>query len=213
MVKVDDKLSFYLNGELIDEKEIGLEIYNYTTDYFYIGVGNPNEEINKFYFKGLISEFAVWNIGLDENNVKEIYENSYYKSILNDYRRYNKSKYLKCYYDFKNFRDNVIQDLSGNKNNGFIYECEDGYLINKFETEIVVPNRREGKFKTLKHKSNSTIGNSWVHYETRKNQKRFYNEMKGNIVDLNIDGLNSCRYKLIDEEILTDKTKLIKVEL
>ena len=37
--------------------------------------------------------------------------------------------------------------------------------------------------------------------------------MKGNIVDLNIDGLNSCRYKLIDEEILTDKTKLIKVEL
>ena len=213
MAKVDDKLSFYLNGELIDEKEIGLEIYNYTTDYFYIGVGNPNEEINKFYFKGLISEFAVWNIGLDENNVKEIYENSYYKSILNDYRRYNKSKYLKCYYDFKNFRDNVIQDLSGNKNNGFIYECEDGYLINKFETEIVVPNKREGKFKTLKHKSNSTIGNSWVHYETRKNQKRFYNEMKGNIVDLNIDGLNSCRYKLIGEEILTDKTKLIKVEL
>ena len=86
-------------------------------------------------------------------------------------------------------------------------------MINKFETEIVVPTRRDGKFKTLKHKSNSTIGNSWVHYETRKNQKRFYNEMKGNIVDLNIDGLNSCRYKLIEEEKLTDKTKLIKVEL
>ena len=28
------------------------------------------------------------------NNIKEIYENSSVKSILNDYRRYNKSKYL-----------------------------------------------------------------------------------------------------------------------
>ena len=67
--------------------------------------------INESYHFYAYQKFAnvlINTIGLDENNVKEIYENSYYKSILNDYRRYNKSKYLKCYYDFKNFRDNIL---------------------------------------------------------------------------------------------------------
>ena len=111
------------------------------------------------------------------------------KSIINDYKKYNKSKFLKCYYDFKNFKGDIIQDLSGNRNNGIIYNCEDNVMLDKFETDIVVPIRREGKFKTLKHNSNSVNGNKWVHYETRKNQIRFYNEMKGNILDLGIDGL------------------------
>jgi hypothetical protein len=33
--------------------------------------------------------------------------------------------------------------------------------------------RRNGKFKSLKHKSNSSIGNRWVHDETRKNQLKY----------------------------------------
>lgn len=213
MVKIDNTLSFYLNGELIETKELSNEMFNYDSTYFYIGVGNPLEEGQKFYFKGLISEFAIWNIGLDENNIKEIYENSFHKSILNDYRKYNKSKYLKCYYDFKHFKDNVLQDLSNNKNHGLMLNCEDDYLINKFETSITIPIRREGKFKTLKHNSNSVNGNKWVHYETRKNQIRFYNEMKGNILDLGIDGLNTCRYTEVESKNLTDKAIKIKVEL
>jgi hypothetical protein len=86
-------------------------------------------------------------------------------------------------------------------------------LVDKFETEIIVPIRREGKFKTLKHSSNSTIGNNWVHSETRKNQERFYNEMKGNIVDLSIDGLNTCIYKEIESNKLSEKAIKISVKL
>jgi hypothetical protein len=213
ITKEDDIFSFYMNGELIDTKELKEQIYEYDNDYFYIGVGNPTLDIKQFYFKGLIAEFAIWNIALELDNIQEVYENSLYKSIINDYRKYDKSKYLKCYYDFKNFKGDIIQDLSGNKNNGFIYNCEDNILVDKFETEIIVPIRREGKFKTLKHSSNSTIGNNWVHSETRKNQERFYNEMKGNIVDLSIDGLNTCIYKEIESNELSDNAIKISVKL
>lgn len=213
MVKETDQLSFYMNGELISSEPLNELIYEYDNDYFYIGVGNPTLDSNQFYFKGLIAEFAVWNIALDGDNINEIYENSLYKSIINDYRKYNKSKYLKCYYDFKNFKNDVIQDLSGNKNNGLIYSCEDGILLDKFQTDIVVPIRRVGKFKTLKHTSNSTIGNNWIHSETRKNQERFYNEMKGNVVDLSIDGLNTCIFKEIEREDITNTAVKISVKL
>jgi hypothetical protein len=213
MVKEYDTLSFYMNGECIGSEKLSDIIYDYDNDYFYIGVGNPTLDSKQFYFKGLISEFAVWNIALDNDNITEIYETSLYKSILNDYRKYNKSKYLKCYYDFKNFKNDIINDLSGNKNNGFIYNCEDDIIMQKFQTDVVIPIRREGKFKTLKHESNSTIGNSWVHLETRKNQERFYNEMKGNIVDLSIDGLNTCVYKEVERIELSDKAIKISVNI
>jgi len=213
LVKEDNIISFYMNGELIDTQILSESLYEYDNDYFYIGVGNPTLDSKQFYFKGLIAEFAIWNIALDSDNINEVYENSLYKSIINDYRKYNKSKYLKCYYDFKNFKGDIIQDLSGNRNNGMIYNCEDGIILDKFETDIIVPIRRKGNFKTLKHSSNSTIGNNWVHSETRKNQERFYNEMKGNIVDLSIDGLNTCIFKEVNRKDISDKAVKISVNI
>ena len=202
-----------MNGELIDTQTLSDSLYEYDNDYFYIGVGNPTLDSKQFYFKGLIAEFAIWNIALDNDNINEVYENSLYKSIINDYRKYTKSKYLKCYYDFKNFKGDIIQDLSGNRNNGMVYNCEDGIMLDKFETEIIVPIRRKGQFKTLKHASNSTIGNNWVHSETRQNQERFYNEMKGNIVDLSIDGLNTCIFKEVNRKDISDKAVKISVNI
>ena len=213
LVKEDNIISFYMNGELIDTQTLSDSLYEYDNDYFYIGVGNPTLDSKQFYFKGLIAEFAIWNIALDNDNINEVYENSLYKSIINDYRKYNKSKYLKCYYDFKNFKGDIIQDLSGNRNNGIIYNCEDGIILDKFETDIIVPIRRKGNFKTLKHSSNSTIGNNWVHSETRKNQERFYNEMKGNIVDLSIDGLNTCIFKEVNRKDISDKAVKISINI
>jgi hypothetical protein len=213
LVKEDNIISFFMNGELIDTQTLSDSLYEYDNDYFYIGVGNPTLDSKQFYFKGLIAEFAIWNIALDNDNINEVYENSLYKSIINDYRKYTKSKYLKCYYDFKNFKGDIIQDLSGNRNNGMVYNCEDGIMLDKFETEIIVPIRRKGQFKTLKHASNSTIGNNWVHSETRQNQERFYNEMKGNIVDLSIDGLNTCIFKEVNRKDISDKAVKISVNI
>ncbi len=38
-----------------------------------------------------------------------------------------------------------------------------------------------------------------------QNQERFYNEMKGNIVDLSIDGLNTCIFKELERIEISNK--------
>ena len=79
-----------------------------------------------------------------------------------------------------------------------------------FKTFLPKPHRRDGKFKSLKHKRNSSIDNRWVHEETRKNQIRFYNEVRSSFVDFRIDGLNTLRYnelELIKDGIVT-KSKI-----
>ena len=73
------------------------------------------------------------------------------------------------------------------------------------ETFLPKPHRRNSRFKSLKHKSNSSIGNKWVHPETRKNQIRFYNDVRANFIDFRIDGINTLRFnevgKVSDENV------------
>ena len=49
--------------------------------------------------------------------------------------------------------------------------------------------------------------------KTRTNQERFYNEMKGNIVDLSIDGLNTCIFKEVERKDITNNAIKISVNL
>jgi hypothetical protein len=51
-----------------------------------------------------------------------------------------------------------------------------------------------------------------VHEETRKNQLRF-NSIKEEALFYSIEGLNTLRYKKIEEKELSDKAKMISVEL
>ena len=82
-----------------------------------------------------------------------------------------------------------------------------------FTTFLPRPFRRDSRFKSLKHKSNSSVGNKWVHSETRKNQLRYYNEVRHNLIDFRIDGLNTVRFTNKLTESITSKTTKISVEL
>ena len=57
----------------------------------------------------------------------------------------------------------------------------------------------------MKHKTNSSTGNKWIHKETRKNQIKYYNEVRNDIDDFRIEGLNTLRY----EEISIDVNELV----
>ena len=81
-----------------------------------------------------------------------------------------------------------------------------------FKTFLPKPLRRNSKFKSLEHKTNSSVGNKWVHDITRKNQIKYYNEVRQDIVDSNIDGLNTCRYNEISKSTNKLVTK-ISIEL
>jgi hypothetical protein len=86
-------------------------------------------------------------------------------------------------------------------------------LTQSFKTYLPKPFRRDSKFKSLKHTSNASIGNRWVHSETRKNQLKYYNDIRSGIVDYHIDGLNTLRYTQIENNVISSNVLHIKVKL
>ena len=91
--------------------------------------------------------------------------------------------------------------------NKYLYKSKES-----FNTFLPKPYRRDSRFKSLKHESNSSIGNRWVHQETRKNQIRFYNDVRHDLIDSKDDGISTLQYKLLDTSVSNTTTKIL-VEL
>jgi len=196
----EKKLSFYKDGEIIESKIIDKKILDYSNqEYFYIGVGDPNRQDNNNYFYGVISEFAIYGTALKEKEIIVLSENVLENSLLENFRGYKSANQLKLYYDFKFYKDNKLIDLTGNQNYGEINNCHFVKVNESLGKEIFVPYRRESTFKLLSHKPNSWDGNNWVHKETRINQLRFLNEVKKHLYNIEMDGLNNCKYQIIND--------------
>ncbi len=205
-------IELYINNQYVGSEYVE-ELYDYDVKDFYLGVANPSKNYENYYFKGFINEFAIFDKVLAKPEIEQIYKESAKKSLLNNFGKYKSSKYLKAYYDFKHYKKDVIIDLSDGGFNGEIVNCQSNTLVNKkFLVEVVVPYKKDCKFKSLKHSNNSVEGNRWVHEETRQNQLR-YNSLKSEMLFYSIEGLNTLRYKKVEEKKLSDKTKFISVEL
>jgi hypothetical protein len=50
---------------------------------------------------------------------------------------------------------------------------------------------------------------TWVNKETRKNQLKFFNEVRTDLFDMGLDGLNTLRYKKIWDEELNRYRKVV----
>ena len=205
-----NKISFYLNDELVDSITMDSEILQLNSDIIYIGTSN-GKKFNTEFFHGLISDIEIYDIALEPEEIKEIYENPK-KPKIRDFGDFKSSGFLYSH---------ILPELSNGKEcidlgKEFSVSLENIYLYkdtHSFKSFLPKPYRRNSKFQSLKHKSNSSIGNKWIHRETRKNQIKFYNEVRHDISDFRIDGLNTLRYKNISEEILTDSITKISVEL
>jgi hypothetical protein len=169
-------------------------LYNYTKEpFFYLGVSNPNDENQPKFFKGNIDSFAVYNDILEESEIIEI-SNNEYKGLTQNFNDYQSADKLSLYYDTKFIKGYKLIDLSGNGNNGEIYNCEITDL--KFEKyfQFSIPYRRKSKFKSLKHEENGFFENKWRHQCTRWNQLRFINEVSKNPELFKNDGLSTLEY-------------------
>ena len=205
-------IELYINGKLVGEEFIE-DMYDYNVTDFYLGVANPSKNYENYYFKGLISEFAVFDKAITLPEINQIYKDSAKKSLLNNFGKYKSSKSLKTYYDFRHYRKDKLIDISGNNFDAEIINCQANTLMNsKFMVEVTIPTKKDCKFKTLKHSSNSVEGNRWVWEETRMNQLRF-NSIKDDVLFYSIEGLNTLRYKKVEEKELSEKAKMISVEL
>ena len=210
MVYSDKQISFYVDGELLETQDIDTDILQLSTDEIFIGSAN-GKKTNTDFFYGLISCIEIYDIGLTAKEVKEISQNPT-KPKLRNFGEFKSSEYLYSQLLPELSNGETCVDLgenySVNLNNIYLYKDEQS-----FTTFLPKPYRRDSRFKSLKHKSNSSNGNKWVHMETRKNQLKYYNDVRHDLIDFRIDGLNTLRYKNISEEILTDSTTKISVEL
>jgi len=210
MVYSDKQLLFYIDGELLETQQIDTDILQLSTDEIFIGASN-GKKTNTDFFYGLISDIEIYDIGLTSKEVKEISKNPLKPKVRN-FGDFKSAEYLYSQILPELSNGETCIDLGGNYsvnlNNIYLYKD-----VQSFTTFLPKPYRRNSRFKSLKHKSNASIGNKWVHSETRKNQLKYYNDVRHDLVDFRIDGLNTLRFKNTNEESISEKTTKISVEL
>ena len=179
----------YQDGIFIGETGGFKKLFKYNTKpYFYLGVGDPNREVIPNFFKGYIDGFAQWDKVLNDSEISEISNTS--ESL----KELNTSDSLNIYYDSNKIKYYKLTDLSGNENHGEIINCEVVNLDIDEYTEIEIPHRKRGLFKSLKHDENGFDGQKWKDKHTRYNQLRFNNEVCNHISLINKDGLSTLQY-------------------
>ena len=202
-------ISFFVNGELVETIEMDDEILQLSTDEIFIGSANGKTENTEFFY-GLISNIEIYDIGLQDSEIVELYKNPT-KPKLREFGDYISNEFLVTQLLPELSSETECIDLgktyTTKLNNVYLYK-----LNQTFKTFLPKPYRRNSRFKSLKHDSNSSIGNKWVHQQTRINQLKYYNEVRQHEVDFRIDGLNTLRYKLVKEKD-NKKVKQISVEL
>lgn len=205
-----DTISFYQNGILVDTIKMDSEILKLSTDEIFIGSPNGKKSNTNFFY-GLISSIEIYDVALTDLEIKEIAENPTKPKVRN-FGNFKSAEFLYSQLLPELSNGTTCVDLGGgylvNLNNIYLYKDRQS-----FKTFLPKPFRRDSRFKSLKHESNSSIGNKWVHQETRKNQIKYYNEVRQDIVDFRIDGLNTLRFTKISEESLSQKITKISVEL
>ena len=101
-------------------------------------------------------------------------------------------------------------DLSGNSNDGQIYNCEIVELNVSEYKEIFVPFRRKSLFDSIPHEENGFVKNNWKESPIRWNQLRFLNEVKYDDSLIENDGLSTIEYTE-HERLRKDRVTFVNV--
>jgi hypothetical protein len=189
--KNENVIKVYQDGQFIGQTTEYKKLYSYRKEpHFYLGVGKPDRETIPNYFRGYIDEFAYYDVSLSEEKIMEMSTNRDY--LLTDNKRF--STDLITYYNANYIKDYQLIDLSGNRNNGLIKNCEIVDVVLDEYTEVKIPHRRKSLFKSLIHEENGFLGNKWRDQATRWNQLRFFNEVSTNKDLLKNDGLSNLEF-------------------
>jgi len=176
-------IKVYQDGTLLGTTEKFTRLHPYANEkFFYLGSSTPSNSDKKL-FKGFINSFMVFNKALSEDEVLSISKGDVVEDNIH------------LHYDANNIENYSLTDLSGNGNDGKIYNCPIVDLEIQEHTEVVVPIRRKSLFKNLLHEENGFYGNRWKDDNTRWNQLRYHNEVLINKELLSNDGLSTLQFK------------------
>lgn len=189
----DKSVTMFQDGKKISSKNYEDKLHDYSLEQiFYLGcMKNDMNSLDNF-FKGLLNKFAVYSDVLPDDELIEITK---FETELNkNNKNYNSAKKLSLYYDTNYIKEYRLVDLSGNANDGQIFNCEivepeiDEYKI------IKIPHRRSSEFLLLNHEQNGYLNRKWKTNNTRWNQLRFHNEFSKNHDLYKEDGLNNLHF-------------------
>lgn len=190
------KITVYQDGQFIGDITMENPLMNYIQqEYFFLGAGNPFREESPNYFKGYFDKLIIFGDILPEDEIKELPNN-----ITNDS--------IELHYDAKRIENYQLVDLSGNKNNGEIVNCEITGLRHNEDKVIKIPHRRKSLFRLLPHEDNGFFENKWKTDFTRWNQLRYANEVSKNSNLIYDDGLSDLEYVIHEKHINENVTKL-----
>ena len=205
-----NNLSLYVNDTLIETIKMNKSILELNSNEIFVGAAN-GEKTNKDFFYGMIASVEIYDIALDKEEIIEITKNPL-KPKLRNFGKFKSSEFLytQLLGELSNSKTSV--DLS-NQNEVSLKNIFLSKINQSFNTFLPIPCKRESRFKSLNHKSNSSIENTWIHKETRKNQIRYYNDVREDFSKIKEDGLNSLEYLYKEEIKMSKRIKKISIEL
>lgn len=217
------RLRMYINGQ---------ETNNSPTDFltnlrtsnsvpYYIGCANPNARTgDKGWFKGNVAQIVMWDKALEPKEAGVCYNNGYPYNVTKQ-KEYSGWKigqevYLSGhnvvgYWDFDNVRNDKVLDKSGNDNHAKI---KGGVITEKelrIGSNVMIPNRRDGKYTCLEHEENGWANTKYTHWESRQNQLRFFNKVRRGLTDYKEDGLSNLKYKINNKETFLSKHEFVSI--
>jgi hypothetical protein len=187
-------LKLYQDGIFVGQSEKFKRLYFYKKEpNFYLGAGKPSREKIPNHFKGTINSFAYFDNILSDDEILEISTNEK-NSLTKSFGNYKSKDSLKLYFDANVIEYYTLLDITNSGIEGKIVDCEIIDEVYDEYSEIKIPHRRKGLFKSLKHEENGFTGYSWKDHATRWNQLRFHNEIFYNNDLINEDGLSNLKY-------------------
>jgi hypothetical protein len=202
------EIAMYQDGILVSKKIMNDNVFNYRRQTkLYLGAGDPKREENNKYFQGLINSVAIFSNILTDDEIKEISNNKFF-GLTQNFGEYKSADNLKLYYDAKFIKSYNLMDLSGNRNDGKIMNCEIvGYQIEDTKP-IYIPHRKDCTFKLIEHEENGFVNGSWKNITTRYNQLKYINEVAPGHKNTKDDGLSTLTFKELNKASVGNQTHI-----
>jgi hypothetical protein len=198
LVTIDNhrkRVKFYQDGEMVGEYKFKRDFKKTTGSSLFIGSKDGEKE----FFKGEISQVAIFNNLLYPKEITEVSKNDTF-SLTMSFGDYISDGNLSQYYDMKQIKSYRLVDLSNEGESAEIVNCEIVKNEYKHEKILNLPFRRPSIFKSLSHQSSGYQNGGWSDVNIRYNQLRFHNEVERGYRDPDEDGLSNCDYNIWSDE-------------
>ena len=193
----DKRIQYFLNG-----KEVGIKYWDsrrirlYEEEpYLYLGVADPTREAKPKFYNGHIVNFGILHGEIGRQDVRKLFFSDHNLPItetnpeLND--RWN------GYYDSNNYSKftNSWKDTSQYRNDGELFNTSLSLCSTPKVSKQTFPYKRQGTYQLLKHEEAGYTDGFWKDWSSRENQLRYYRRINSGDIEVENDGLNSCKFK------------------